>query len=395
MGIKQRVLDKSWTAPATALADENDRLRLLVSSIGEYALLLLANDGTVMTWNPGAERLKGYTGREIVGRHFNVFYTPEDIAAGKPERELADAVRDGVFVDNGWRVRKDGTRFWAHVVITPLYEGATLRGFSKVARDDTAARAAMESGRVMMDITRALLMRAEVNDVLAMVTTHAWQLTGAGRAWLATPYGTGFIVRAADGPLPGPQVGDELPEDPVITGVIEAGQPRFLVDLQASCPTLLRGADSMGAGLLIPMVAGSGITGILVAAAPSGTSPFRQVDLELLQAFATQAELVLSYEIAQQALRARQVSDDRERIARDLHDHVIQQLFGTGIALQSTAGKTPDAATKVRVEEAVDRLDATIRQIRTTIFDLQPPELNGSLALEASRAHGAVAATGA
>jgi PAS domain S-box-containing protein len=394
MGMRQRVLDKTWSAPTTALADESDRLRLLVTSVGEYALLLLANDGTVMTWNSGAEQLKGYSGHEIVGRHFEVFYPPEDIVAGKPERELADAVRDGVFVDNGWRVRKDGTRFWAHVVITALYDGPMLRGFAKVTRDDTAARAAIESGRVMTDITRALLTRASINDVLAMVTVHARQLTGAGRAWLATPLGTGFIVRASDGRLPGPQVGDQLPSDPVMAAVMTAGQPRFVADLTTDCPTL-PDVDSMGAGLLVPMAAGSGITGVLVATAPSGTSPFRQVDLELLHAFATQAELVLSYELAQQALRGREVSDDRERIARDLHDHVIQQLFGTGIALQNTAGHTEDAFTRVRIDEAVDHLDSTIRQIRTSIFDLHQPELCGpesvraqivALVLDASRA---------
>ena len=376
MGIRQRVLDLSWTPSAEAIVDEGDRLRLMVTSVGEYALLLLATDGTVMTWNAGAEQLKGYSGREIVGRHFGVFYPPEDIAAGKPERELADAVRNGVFVDDGWRVRKDGTRFWAHVVITALYDGSRLRGFAKVTRDDTAARAAIEGGRVMADITRALLTHADVHDVLAMVAAHARQLTGAGRAWLVTPQGTDFVVRAADGLMPGPRVGDVLPNYPAIAGVMTAGQPRFVADLKAGCPTL-QDADTAGAALLVPMAAGGGVTGVLVAAAPPGTSPFRKVDLELLQAFAMQAELVLSYQRAQRALGERQVSDDRERIALDLHDHVIQQLFGTGIGLQSAAGHTQDALARVHIEEAVDLLDTTIRQIRTTIFDLHQPNSTG------------------
>jgi PAS domain S-box-containing protein len=375
MRVRQRLLDTAWSAPATA--DESDRLRLLVHSVGEYAIFLLAPDGTVMTWNPGAERLKGYAGPDIVGRHFGVFYPPDDGAAGKPERELADAVRDGVFVGSGWRVGSDGTRFWAHVVITALYDGPVLRGFAKVTRDDTAARAAMEGGRAIADITRALLVRANVTDVLAMVTAHTRHLTGAGRAWLATPRETGFIVRAADGQVPGPLVGSELPSDPVIADVLRAGRPVFLNDLRASCPKL-PGIDQLGAALLVPMVAGTAVTGtaqtgvigILVSAAPAGASPFRPLDLELLQAFANQAELVLSYELAQQALRERQLSDDRERIARDLHDHVIQQLFGTGIGLQNAAGHTEDAGVRGLIDEAVDRLDTTIRQIRTTIFDL-------------------------
>ncbi len=372
LGIKQRLSDPTRTSPAGAAADEADRLRLLAHAVGEYAIFLLAPDGTVMTWNPGAERLKGYAGPDIVGRHFRVFFPSEDIAAFKPERELAGAKRDGVFVDSGWRVRKDGTRFWAHVVITALYDGPTLRGFAKVTRDDTAGRAEIESGRAIAAMAGALLGDADVASVLAMVTAHARHLTGAARAWLVTPLGAGFGVWAADGPLPGPQAGELLPGDPIISGVMTFGEPVILDDLASSCPRL-SGLEQLGAGLLVPMVAGTGITGVLVAAAPAGASPFRQLDLELLQAFAGQATLVLRYELAQQALRGRQLADDRERIARDLHDHVIQQLFVTALGLQSAAGRAQDDGTRVLIDEAVDHLDVTIRQIRTTIFDLHQP----------------------
>ena len=372
MGLREQLLDTLWAAPATAAADDGEIDRLLVASVGEYAIFLLAPDGTVVTWNAGAERLKGYRRAEIVGRHFGVFYPAEDLAAGKPERELAGALRDGVFVDNGWRIRQDGTRFWAHVVITPLYDGPTLRGFGKVTRDDTAARDEMERGRAITDSTGALLAGADVTDVLAAITTHAAHLTASGRAWLVTPHGTGFIVRAGDGRSP---VGAELPDDPVMAGVMTAAQPSFLADLHSSCPGL-PSLDTVGAGLLIPVIAASGAIGILVAAAPSGAPAFRSVDLELFQTFANQAALVLTYECAQQALRERHVGEDRERIARDLHDHVIQQLFGTGIGLQSTAGRIPDTATRLSIEDAVDHLDTTIRQIRTTIFDLHQRDLS-------------------
>ena len=374
MGIKERLHAPMWTVPAGAASDEADRLRLLVHAVGEYAIFLLAPDGTIMTWNPGAERLKGYAALDIVGRHFRVFYPPADIAVSKPEQQLDIAVRDGVFVDSGWRVRQDGTRFWAHVVIAALYDGPTLRGFAKVIRDDTAARAEIESGRAIAAITRALLANDDVDSVLALIAGHARHLTGAGRAWLAAPVGNGLSVWAADGPLPGPQAGELLPDDPVIAGVMTVGEPVFLADLASSCP-LLPGVEKLGAGLLVPMVTGTGITGVLVAAAPSGASPFRKIDLELLQAFANQATLVLSYELAQQALRGRQLANDRERIARDLHDRVIRQLFGTALALQSAAGYAQDDGIRVRIDEAVDHLDITIRQIRTTIFDLHRPPL--------------------
>jgi PAS domain S-box-containing protein len=108
----------------------------LVSGITDYAISLLDTTGHVVTWNKGAQRTKGYRPEEIIGRHFSVFYPPDDVAARKPDRELEIAARTGRFEDEGWRIRKDGTRFWASVVITALHspEGE-LRGFGTVARD--------------------------------------------------------------------------------------------------------------------------------------------------------------------------------------------------------------------------------------------------------------------
>ena len=94
--------------------------RLLVASVRDYAIYALDADGQVLTWNAGAENLKGYTASEIIGRHFSVFYPPEDVEAGKPRAELVGAARDGRFEDEGWRVRKDCTRFWANVIVTAL-----------------------------------------------------------------------------------------------------------------------------------------------------------------------------------------------------------------------------------------------------------------------------------
>jgi PAS domain S-box-containing protein len=122
--------------------------RLLVESVQDYAIFALDRAGRVMTWSAGAARLKGYARTEIVGRHFSVFYPPEDVAAGKPDRELAEAARTGRLEDEGWRVRKDGTRFWANVVITALYdELGALIGFAKVTRDLTAQHRETEALR--------------------------------------------------------------------------------------------------------------------------------------------------------------------------------------------------------------------------------------------------------
>jgi PAS domain S-box-containing protein len=119
-----------------------------VESVVDYAIYALDAAGYVLSWNPGAARLKGYTADEIIGRHFSVFFPAEDVAAGRPERELESAAHAGRYEEEGWRVRKDGTRFWANIVIVALRDaGGELLGFGKVTRDLTARRAAEEQAR--------------------------------------------------------------------------------------------------------------------------------------------------------------------------------------------------------------------------------------------------------
>jgi PAS domain S-box-containing protein len=134
--------------PAPLRGDEAGLYQLLVESVLDYAIFALDSHGYILSWNAGAARLKGYTRDEIVGKHFSIFYPAEDIARGKPERELEIATREGRVEDEGWRLRKDGTRFWALVVITALRgPGGELVGFAKVSRDLTERRAAEEALR--------------------------------------------------------------------------------------------------------------------------------------------------------------------------------------------------------------------------------------------------------
>ena len=127
--------------------------RLLVESVSEYAIFALDATGHVLSWNVGARRIKGYEAEEIIGRHFSTFYLQPDLDAGKPAWELETATRDGRFEEEGWRLRKDGSCFWANVVITSLWdEHQALVGFAKVTRDLTERRAAAE--RAMADARR-------------------------------------------------------------------------------------------------------------------------------------------------------------------------------------------------------------------------------------------------
>jgi len=120
-----------------------ERFQLLIDSVRDYAIYLLDAEGNVATWNTGAQRFKGYTADEVIGRHFSIFYTEEDRAVSLPARALATAAAEGRFESEGWRVRKDGARFWAHVVIDPvLGEGGDLIGYAKITRDVSERRAA-------------------------------------------------------------------------------------------------------------------------------------------------------------------------------------------------------------------------------------------------------------
>jgi PAS domain S-box-containing protein len=125
-----------------------ERFHRLVDAVTDYAIFMLDADGYVASWNCGAEKTKGYVAYEIIGAHFSVFYTPEDRAAGKPDDALATVRREGRFEDESYRVRKDGSRFWANVVITALRDArGEITGFAKVTRDLTARRAAEENAR--------------------------------------------------------------------------------------------------------------------------------------------------------------------------------------------------------------------------------------------------------
>jgi PAS domain S-box-containing protein len=124
------------------------RFRLLVEAVRDYAIFMLDPEGRILTWSVGAERIKGYKAEEVIGKHFSIFYLAHDVNSGKTEKELEIARRDGRFEEEGWRVRKDGSRFWANVVITALRdEGGRLYGFGKVTRDLTDRKLAEDALR--------------------------------------------------------------------------------------------------------------------------------------------------------------------------------------------------------------------------------------------------------
>jgi PAS domain S-box-containing protein len=159
---------------AQAAAEE---FRLLVEGVKDYAIFLLDRDGYVMTWNAGAERIKQYAAEEMLGQHFSRFYEPEDQAVGRPTRALEEAERYGRFEGYGWRVRKDGSRFFAHVTITALYDDrGELHGFAKVTQDVTAQR---EAERLLREREQQL---AEA-QAIAQLGSFEWDVAANRVTW--------------------------------------------------------------------------------------------------------------------------------------------------------------------------------------------------------------------
>jgi PAS domain S-box-containing protein len=146
----------SGGGPVSELVGERERFRLLVEGVRDYAIFMLDTEGRVASWNAGAERIKGYRAEEVIGRHLSLFYEDEAVARRHPEHELQIAAEEGRYEEEGWRVRKDGTRFWAHVVITALRDGqGELRGFAKVTRDMTEQRRAAEAEREARELAES------------------------------------------------------------------------------------------------------------------------------------------------------------------------------------------------------------------------------------------------
>ena len=156
------------------LRESEETFRLLVDGVRDYAIFFLDPEGHVMTWNAGAERIKGYRADEIIGQSFVRFYLPQDVIAGVPSRLLRRATEQGVATDEGVRVRKDGSRFWASVVLTALHDkSGRLRGFAKVTRDITEQKHAEQSMAILADASRLLAESLDSEQILFTITHMA------------------------------------------------------------------------------------------------------------------------------------------------------------------------------------------------------------------------------
>jgi PAS domain S-box-containing protein len=198
--MTQGTMTRSSSDPR-AVAGTDEPFRLLVESVRDYAIFMLSPEGKVTTWNVGAQRIKGYSADEIIGREYALFFPPEDAATGKPARALSIAASEGRYEEEGWRIRKDGSRFWAHVVLTALRgEDGELRGYAKVTRDMTEQRLANEARR-RSEIEIAARQAAEQSEARLRLSEQLYREQHEQLTIVLAGVADGITAQAADGQL--------------------------------------------------------------------------------------------------------------------------------------------------------------------------------------------------
>jgi PAS domain S-box-containing protein len=358
--------------------------RLLVERVVDYAIFLLTPDGHVASWNAGAQRLKGYRADEIIGQSFERFYTPEDYAAGRPGRLLATARRDGRVEDEGWRVRKDGSRFWANVVITALADDeGRLVGFAKVTRDLTERRRAEEerARRIAAEgaaeriyrlqvATAALAAASRPEHAAEVLAEMGVRALGASTGVVAFPVpdGASLAVACVGGQRPDTLRAGHLfgPDDPhPLAAAWRRGRPVGLGSAARGRAGEPEGAPSPagsppGAWVAIPLVLDQRVLGVL------GLDFDQPQDLDADE----RGFLLALAEVGAQAVDRARLYESQERARAEAEAAVrAQDEF---LSLASHELRTPVAAVKATAqlaERAIERGQSdpqrTVRHLRS------------------------------
>lgn len=305
----------------------DELFRLLVESVKDYAIFLLDPDGYVRSWNAGAERIKGYTADEIVGKHFSAFYPERDRARGKPAYALSVASAEGRFEDYDWRVRKDGTQFWANVVITALRDhSGELVGYAKVTRDLTERKRADDERTSLEAVTTAALSHLDLEGLLdALLERIAVALAADTVAVLLLSEPEHVLVaRAARGIEEEVERGVRIPVGHGFAGRIAMeAKPVVLDDVEHSTvlnPVLREKGIRSLAG--VPLIVRGHVIGVLHVGSLERRE-FQPRDVQFLQIVADRVALAIEHaRLYEEARQARSEANEAERSLR-LRDEFI------------------------------------------------------------------------
>jgi len=361
----------------TALRRSEERFRLLVEGASDYAIFMLDPEGRVASWNSGAERIKGYRAEEIVGQHFSKFYPQESVERGKPQHELEVAAAQGRFEDEGWRIRKDGSRFWANVIITALRgKDGQLKGFSKVTRDFTDRKGAEES--LVLELSKAVLANPDIRRMLAAIEASIQRLIPHDYATIAL-YDVSSPQQLQMQQLPS---GDEqspvrevtLPIDGTPEGWVFLNQEPLLMtqidDKKAGQPTqqLKAGVKS---GCWVPLNSRGEITGVLFVGSRHDDA-IDQRDAETLLLAASQIAGIIKiddsfHRIVQLTSKLKEEKRYLEEELRTEYnfEEIVGESHGLKAVLKQVETVAPTAATVLILGETGTGKELIARSIHT------------------------------
>jgi len=339
-----------------AAGETEQRFRLLVESVQDYAVVMLDPHGRVTSWNDGAARITGYPAEEIIGRNFSCFYTPAEAASGKPEENLRTAAQ-GSFVEEGWRVRRDGSRFWASVAIAPVRDptGALL-GFAKVTRDLTEQRRAGEERREREELLRAVFDRTAVGIAITDLGGRFVQTNHVYEAMLGY---TADELRERTF-LELTHEADRASNAALTMDLLEGRRNAFRLEKRYRC----KDGHAIWVRNTVSLIAGDdGRPRLLIAIVEDITERKRAED----ELYVSRRELqALSHGL----LEAQEL--ERTRIARDLHDSIGQALTAVKLTLETRQRAAADGA----LLDSVHVIERAIDDVRSLSFELRPALLD-------------------
>ena len=360
-----------------ALQQSEVRFRLLVEGIQDYSIFMLDPEGRVITWNSGAEHIKGYKGHEIIGQHHSCFYEPTVVASGKPQKELDLAATTGHFEDEGWRIRKDGSRFWASVIITPIRdEKGNLLGFSKVTRDLTERKHfeqelqhERDCLRLLLDLNNRVVSNLDLAELFHAMSTELKRIMECELLGLALPVPEGTRLREHRLEKSQDKValhaGELLPIEGTPSGfVFLKGKPFVLDGAEPSqydpeirvapghhpYDTIL--AQGFKSGCFLPLVSRNRVLGVLQLAR-RGERAFGQADVDFLGQVANQMAIAVD-----NALSYQQMQESKARLASEKQylEEEIQKEYN----FEEIVGDSPALAELLRNVALVAPTDTSV-----------------------------------
>jgi formate hydrogenlyase transcriptional activator len=351
------ITDRRAAEEAQRLSEE--RFRLLVQEVKDYAIFMLDPAGNVASWNEGAQKIKGYRGDEIIGRHFSLFFTPEDRQYGKPEEELRRAATDGRWEEEAWRLRKGGSRFWASVVITALHDReGRLAGFTKVTRDMTQRKQEREA--FLLEIANALVSNLDLHQLLSAISSCLRQVKDFDFANLAFYDSVAKMLRSE--PLD-ERLAGESPEaemispdgDSVAAWVFNHREPLLLRAISDETRFKMpQDVERKGikSGCWLPLAGREGMLGILsILSRQEGA--FTDEDLEIFRQIANPMAVALD-----NAMAFQRVSEQKEKLAEE--KLYFEDEIRTQFNFEEIVGQSRELLRALQQIEDVAPTDSTV-----------------------------------